>query len=435
MVRLSQLVLNDLPNDVAVISERSTVSYGQLQKLSNCFLQDAVSSSVIISVTDVGQMLQLATLCDGICNSLLIAPASCSLAELREMGETFESDVLILRDEYETDIDSLPKRNQLDSVDTKWIFTTSGTSSKPKLVANSFGSIAHRFAFNQAPKRDSFWGLLYDHARFAGFQVVLRSLQTKASLIQPPMGSVHQQISFLSSSGCTHLSATPSYWRKLLMCDLSSRLPLKQITLGGEIVDQSVLNMLRSMFPSAQVTHIYASTEAGAVFSVKDGLAGFPRSFLESNPGDVALRIIDSKLFVKPLDSRATYIAEPDSEIVGENGWIDTGDLIIENNDRLLFGGRVSGQINVGGNKVSPERVEQELVKFEFVQDCRVYGKANPIMGNLVYCDLVLTRKDEKLSESELKRELMKVLPDYMVPVGFNIVELIDVGLTGKKLR
>jgi hypothetical protein len=45
----------------------------------------------------------------------------------------------------------------------------------------------------------------------------------------------------------------------------SRDIPLKQITIGGEAVDQVTLDMLRGVFPAARITHIYASTEAGAL--------------------------------------------------------------------------------------------------------------------------------------------------------------------------
>jgi len=53
-------------------------------------------------------------------------------------------------------------------------------------------------------------------------------------------------------------------------------LPVRQITIGGEAVDQVTLDQLRAAFPGARISQIYASTEAGALFAVRDGRAGFP---------------------------------------------------------------------------------------------------------------------------------------------------------------
>ncbi|MEI9903088.1 MAG: hypothetical protein WDN06_03190 [Asticcacaulis sp.] len=44
---------------------------------------------------------------------------------------------------------------------------------------------------------------------------------------------------------------------------------------GGEAADQALLTALRERFPEAHLRHIYATTEAGTVLTVSDGLAAF----------------------------------------------------------------------------------------------------------------------------------------------------------------
>ena len=60
------------------------------------------------------------------------------------------------------------------------------------------------------------------------------------------------------------------------------RIAPQYIRLSGEIVDQAILNRLRSFYPQARIAHAFASTEAGVAFDVNDGLAGFPASFIGS---------------------------------------------------------------------------------------------------------------------------------------------------------
>ena len=61
--------------------------------------------------------------------------------------------------------------------------------------------------------------------------------------------------------------------------DTLARIPFQQVTLGGEPVDQAVLDLLHEAFPSARVSWIYASSEAGASIAVHDGKAGFPEKW------------------------------------------------------------------------------------------------------------------------------------------------------------
>ena len=70
------------------------------------------------------------------------------------------------------------------------------------------------------------------------------------------------------------------------------------IRLSGEIADDAILAALRAFYPRARIEHAYASTEAGVVFAVGDGKAGFPASWLEKD-GAVQMKIVDGALCVR----------------------------------------------------------------------------------------------------------------------------------------
>ena len=162
------------------------------------------------------------------------------------------------------------------------------------------------------------------------------------------------------------------------MHPLFDQLKLKQITLGGEIVDQGVLDMLLKRFPKARITHIYASTEAGVGFVVRDGKSGFPADYLDNSPSSVAMRIDEEGHLWFHLLSKQTRHLSTNSD------WIDSGDVVKIEENRIMFMGRANGSINVGGNKVMPEEVEsviKELPEIAFVQ---VRARKNAILGNLV---------------------------------------------------
>ena len=69
----------------------------------------------------------------------------------------------------------------------------------------------------------------------------------------------------------THLSGTPSHWRRALMSPEIGKISPRYVRLSGEIADQAILDSLRAMFPEASIGHAYASTEAGVAFEVNDG--------------------------------------------------------------------------------------------------------------------------------------------------------------------
>ena len=117
------------------------------------------------------------------------------------------------------------------------------------------------------------------------------AVNAASAVVQTANRSPSELVAVAAQFATTHISGTPTFWRSFLLAAPPGSLPLKQITLGGEAVDQPTLDRLAQRFPEARITHIYASTEAGALFSVHDGRAGFPRAWLHGKDAGVGLRI------------------------------------------------------------------------------------------------------------------------------------------------
>lgn len=320
---------------------------------------------------------------------------------------------------------------------TSWVVATSGTTGSPKFVAHNMESLSRTIPKNSG-NIDLAWGLLYDPARFAGLQVVLTSILNNQQLIVPdPDSSFEEQISYLTANGCSALSATPSLWKKILMTISSNSLKLKQITLGGEIVDQKILNTLDNKYPNANITHIYASTEAGVGFSVKDKKAGFPKSWLQTGIRNVKLKISpQNTLCLNNITKNQSYIGS-DLDIFDTDGWIDTGDVVEIIEDRVFFKGRLNGSINIGGNKVIPEDVENEIIQVEGVNQVLVRAKSSSIAGSLIealiVCDTTVHSKKELVQA--IKSHCISNLPSFKRPAFIKIVEALPITESGKIKR
>lgn len=326
---------------------------------------------------------------------------------------------------------SLPASGKKPRVDTDWIMSTSGTTGTPKLVSHSFASLTRTSRFDNDRGQGQVWGMLYDYSRFAGLQVVLQSLMSGACLVVPPQeAAFDEQLSFLGSRGCTHLSATPTMWRKILMCPQHRTLDLHQITMGGEIVDNSVLASVARAWPNARISHIFASTEAGVGFSVVDRQEGFPASYLTDPPSGIGLRVTQNRLWVRNELVGAEYLGGRGA--LAQDGWVDTGDMVKQHDNRVHFLGRENGVINVGGNKVHPEEVERALLSHPYISMARVYAKANPIMGALVMADVVPKANAPETLISDLNMFLRARLEKHMVPVSVRSVDTLEINSAGK---
>ena len=319
--------------------------------------------------------------------------------------------------------------------DTEVVLFTSGTSGTPKAALHSWSSIAA--SVHATPKLDaSRWLLTFAPTSYAGLQVFLHALMNGGQLsVGPPRASELADLAV--RDGVTHVSATPTFYRLLLSTvrpEVLAGLRWNQITLGGEPVDQPVLDALRRQFPAAQLTHLYASTEGGVGFSVQDGRAGFPVRYLEESSGGVALRIVDGELQLRSPGAMRGYLDQPGAAV--EEGWLSTGDLVRIEGDRVYFLGRRSERINVGGSKVSPAEVEQVLNGIEGIRGARVYGNPNPLTGQIVCADIVLA---PEVDPTEARARIMAVcraqLPAYKVPRILHFVGRLEVTAAGKLVR
>src|SRR5205823_12826674 len=136
------------------------------------------------------------------------------------------------------------------------------------------------------------WSTFYDIRRYGGLQIFLRALLGGGSLVLSSAGeALGDFLGRAGAHGVTHISGTPSHWRRALMSPSAHRISPEYVRLSGEIADQAILDHLRAFYPAARITHAFASTEAGVAFAVGDGLAGFPASLVGQRDAAVELRV------------------------------------------------------------------------------------------------------------------------------------------------
>lgn len=321
--------------------------------------------------------------------------------------------------------------------DTEWVLLTSGTTGLPKMVIHSRIGLAGAIdPAAQAPV----WGTFYDIRRYGGLQILLRALIGGGSMVLSQAGEpLPDHLNRLAAAGVTHLSGTPSHWRRALMTPEIARIAPRVVRLSGEIADQAVLDSLRRAFPKAAIGHAYASTEAGVGFEVTDGREGFPAAYL-GVAGPVAMKVEDGSLRIRSARTASRYIGAAPRPLADRDGFVDTDDLVERRGDRMHFVGRRSGIINVGGLKVHPEEVEAVINRHAAVRMSLVKGRANPITGAVVVADVVPERSLAGAGvQAGLKAEILDLcraaLPAHKVPVLLRFAEALAVTPAGKLAR
>jgi acyl-CoA synthetase (AMP-forming)/AMP-acid ligase II len=317
---------------------------------------------------------------------------------------------------------------------TEWVMFTSGTSGPPKMVTHTLAALTGAITPGAAAEK-IVWGTFYDIRRYGGLQILLRALIGGTSLVlSDPDETAAEFLVRLGRAGVTHLTGTPSHWRRALMSPAINSIAPCYVRLSGEIAGQAVLDGLKQQFPNAAIGHAYASTEAGVGFEVTDGMEGFPAEFV-GRAGPVEMKVADGSLHLRSPRTAAGYVGG--AETLKNDGWVDSGDMVELRDRRYYFTGRRGGIINVGGLKINPEEVEAVLNRHPGVALSRVSGRKSPITGALVVADVVLA--DAANDNATFKESLLALcraqLPAFKVPALVRFVEKLELTAGGKLAR
>ncbi|MCG7531153.1 acyl--CoA ligase [Psychrobium sp. MM17-31] len=432
-----------IPSDRSfIVSHKKNVNYGQLKELINRFssLYSFLENARCAIRADVNSSLALYLPCvDSLASAIFLQPANLSQEAIDNFYLAASIEYLVDISDDNIVVTSIEHKETIHKEHEGWLLATSGTTGSPKLASYKLASLLSTCKADLKVGKEYVWGVCYDINRFAGLQVYLQGISSGSCLVIPDgIDSPNSYIELFSSNSVNAMSGTPSFWRKLLMSPACSLLPLKRITLGGEISDQTILNALKRQYQHATIVHIYASTEAGVGFSVKDGKAGFPIAYLSNdNHLSLSLKVKGDNLWIKTArGSKTLLVGELE---VDELGYIDTGDVVKIKDNRVIFCGRKNGSINVGGSKVIPEEIEAVLNLFEHISLSRVFGKKSAVLGTLVCAEIVVNETAKSLDNKELKSQILRHcrehLEAYKVPALIKNVDVINTNESGKIAR
>jgi acyl-coenzyme A synthetase/AMP-(fatty) acid ligase len=452
----ASLITADRLSSRLFVGVEESASWGELVERKNLTkrIGDLRGRSVLIATIDQFKAAALLIQLDGIARRIVLYPPDMSREHLFFVADSAATDVILtdqptlasvdprveciaLRDS-ETDVGFVDRSSPIE---TEWILLTSGTTGLPKLVLHTLTSLTGAIKCGGPVSGSITWSTFYDIRRYGGLQIFLRAVLTGTSLVL--QGEQEPTSDFLARAGAqgvTHISGTPSHWRRALMNPWANRIAPEYVRLSGEIADQAVLNQLRTQYPQAKIGHAFASTEAGVAFDVNDGLAGVPSDTI-GHTSHVEMKVEGCTLRVRSSRSASCYLGEGSQPLKDNEGFVDTGDVLELRNGRYYFVGRRDGTINVGGLKVHPEEVEVVINRHPEVRMSLVSAKKNPIIGTLVVADVVLKtspRVDDNGTQS-LQRDILQFcraeLAVHKVPIIINFVSNLAVAETGKLIR
>lgn len=242
----------------------------------------------------------------------------------------------------------------------------------------------------------------------------------------------------IAENRVTYIDSIPTllrYTSEIIRAASSPSSHVRFVSINGEHVPPAEWIAYSQTFPRAKIFYSYGLTEAGPRVSFLEP------EYFSVKPGSVGKPVRGMKVSIDKKDSSQAgeILVYSDGLALGYwnnwsltqekfvNGWLRTGDVGLVDNDGFLFvKGRVDDAINVGGQNVFPQDIEDVLRELSFVQDCLVttdFSRRHIVAYVIRQGGCV----------REMFRYLREKLPPYMIPQ--EIIECHDLPLSNSGKR
>lgn len=367
----------------------------------------------------------------------------------------FEGELIKVDDLMEDNNGNSNLKNVNKAKDLAYLIYTSGSTGKPKGVMiehrgvhNFIQGITQRIDFNSAKTILALTTISFDIFGLETLLPLTRGLkvviadedeQRDAGILSKAI--IEKQIDMLQ--------LTPSRMQLLLM-DEQNRTCLERLTeimIGGEALPMNILTEIRKC-ASAKIYNMYGPTETTIWSTIKD-LTNEDQINIGTPIANTQIYIIDSSQNLQPIGVAGELCIAGDGlargywerpELTGEKFIANpfkpgtlmyrTGDLARWLPDgNIEFLGRIDHQVKIRGFRIELGEIETELLKHEAVREAVVVAKEDK-NGNQYLCAYLSGERE--LTIQEIRSNLAKALPDYMIPSTFAQLEKLPLTPNGK---
>lgn len=223
---------------------------------------------------------------------------------------------------------------------------------------------------------------------------------------------------------------------------------LKYIEMGSAYLSPEDKKHLADLFPTTRVTMHYGLTEASrSAFMEFHEDAENIASVGKASPY-TEIRAFDENGMMLPYGEEGEicvkgehvtdgYLNIPSKDIFYGNGYFRTGDVgAISADGYITLKSRIKELINVGGKKVAPTEVDEQLLKIEGIADCACVAAKDPegVLGEIVKAYIVKS-EDKELTFEQIAEQLQGKLEGYKLPLQYEWIDAIPKTANGKIQR
>lgn len=347
-------------------------------------------------------------------------------------------------------VPSFPVGNQIADI----LFTT-GTTGKPKGVTLTYDNEAaaarniNEFIGNTGNDIELL-ALPVSHSFGLG-RVRCCLYQGATLILLGSFANVKKLYRTIEEENVTGFTMVPASWRylkKLTGNKLGDfRNQLRYIEMGSAFFSKEEKDELAGILPDTRVCMHYGLTEASrSTFMEFHQDASHMDSVGKASP-HTEIKILDEngveceagnegEICIKGEHVTHGYLDLP----VGDSFFGDyfrTGDWGYKTEDGYVYLiSRKKELINVGGKKVSPIEVEEQLLKIPGVEDCACIGVPddNEVLGEVVKA-FIVKEKGSEITFADIDEQLTGKLESYKIPVCYEWIDAIPKTQNGKIQR
>lgn len=118
-----------------------------------------------------------------------------------------------------------------------------------------------------------------------------------------------------------------------------------------------------------------------------------------------------------------------------KKGWFMTGDYAVRKEDGLIIiKGREKNVINVSGNKVFPNEIEEVINTYKGIKNAKAFSKVHPLLGEVVALEIEV-ENNLQIDNEALINYCRKYLSAFKLPQYITVVDKIELTGSGKVKR
>ncbi len=236
------------------------------------------------------------------------------------------------------------------------------------------------------------------------------------------------------------LIMTPTFI-KMLLIDRSfnqENYPdIKYMFFCGECLEVATVKKIKERFPKIMVINAYGPTEATCAVCLTEITLDMLKNDVlpvgKINSAAVKIEVCDGEIILKGNSVFNNYLKISSDNCYKEENinCYKTGDIGYIKDNYLYCNGRLDSQIKYQGYRIELSDIENNLLKIKGINDACVITKYKE-ETNIVRLIKAFVTVDNGITEINIKNELKKFLPKYMIPKKIIILDKIPINNNGK---